>query len=265
MVSTLYDVVVLGQSIHGKNVVDQLLLKKPDLKIAVVAPKIYKKVENVDYYLCKSIFSEYFRGLLVLNLETRQKVFGKTLIIATGNQPILPLKEMKMTNEVYFHDFEVPINKNRNVVVLGDNLEACLNASALAQKVRHVYMLGDNITAKFESMLADDPKITFLQNAEIIDCQHDKNGKLCSVTLASGNQLKCTAIVSCLGRVPTVDGIDKRMVKIDESGYIKINLKYQTARIKTIFAYGECATPFTDELATQPIADCVLETLKEVR
>ena len=246
----LYDVIILGASEAGIALCEQIKLKSPESKIALVSKhfnfiKHPDKLADTKLILGESVLSSYNHGLIILSLKNRQLVVGKNLVIATGGKAIKVPKEQFKNNKIYYKPSDIPnAAKTKPAVVYGNGTDAVNYAITMSKKFKYVYLCSDvfklDCDNKLIKKLNNIANIVHLPNCHITACKNDRDGNICEVSLDTYDTIKCTVLVLALGRLPDVSGIDLKMIELDNAGFIKINAGYQTTRVPNIYAIGEC-------------------------
>lgn len=247
----LFDIVILGASEHGLALAEYIKAKQPETKLAIVSKhfdlaKRREKLADTTLIQEESLFSSFNRGLIVLTLKNRQIVAGKNLVIATGGTPIhAAADKFKNNKNVCYSPKEITVDpKNKPAVVYGNGEDAVAFALELAKRFKYVYLCSSTFEldcdARLVKKLNDMANIVHLPNCNIASSKNNKEGKLVEITLDTYDTINCSALVLALGRKPCVDGIDPKMVELDEDGYIEINARHQTTKVPNVYAIGEC-------------------------
>ena len=246
----LFDVVVLGASVEGIALCEYLKTKSPELKVALVSRhfnfvKLTNKLLDTELILGESAFSSFNHGLVILTLKDRRIVVGKNLVIATGGNPILGPADKYKNKNICYNPRDITISaKNKPAVVYGNNADAVNFALTMSRKFKYVYLCSETFDLKCDikllKKLNDTANIVHLPNCHIASCKNDKDGNLTEIALDTYDTIKCAALVLALGRIPDVNGIDLRMIELDEDKYVKINTQHQTTITPNIYAIGEC-------------------------
>lgn len=261
----LFDIIVLGASLEGIALCEYVKAKSPEKKVALVSRhfrfvKDGDKLGDTVKVEGESIYSSFNHGLVILTLKDRRTVVGKNLVIATGSSPI-KTTAFKNVNVCYNpRDLET-LPKNRSAVVYGANADAVKYALAMSKRFKYVYLCSHEMKlgcdAKMSKKLNDTANVVHLPNCSITACKNNKEGKLCEVMLDTYDSINCSALVLALGKTPDVNGIDQKMVELDQDRSIKINTQHQTTRVHNIYAIGECAKHNTKRSITT-VGNCLI-------
>lgn len=248
MKNELFDIVVLGASEEGIALCEYIKSKAPEKKVALVSRhfnfvKPHNKLADTELIQGDSAFSSFMKGMVILTLKNRDIVCGKNLVIATGATPV-KTSTLKNNNICYNPRDLKLTSKLKPAVVYGNNTAAVNYSLALSKKFKYIYLCSNGFTLNCDTRLArklnNTANIVHLTNCKITACKNNKEGNLCEVTLDTYSTVNCSALVMALGRTPDVNGIDLKMVELDQDNYIKVNSNHQTTKVPNIYAIGEC-------------------------
>jgi len=247
----MYDIIVLGASPEGIALCEYIKTKSPDKKVALVSKhfnfvKSNNKLADTKLITGTSVYSSFNHGLVILTLKDSSLVVGKNLVIATGAAPIKSgADRFKNNKNICYNPREITVNpKNKPAVVYGDGADAVKFALTIAKKFKYVYLCSSvfklECDTKLIKKLNEVANIVHLPNCHIVGSKNDKEGKLCEVTLNTYDTIKCVALILALGRTPDVNGVDQRMIELDQDKYAVINSQHQVIKVPNIYAIGEC-------------------------
>lgn len=198
---------------------------------------------GVDYYPHHASF---------INTHTLQvgdkKITADKILIATGGTPrkdSIPGAEHTITSDEIFHLEKQP----EHILIVGGGYVAVEFSHifhGLGSKVSLCYR-GDMFLRGFdddmraalhEEMIKDGVNVTFHCNLSSVE----KKGDTLIATMSSGETIECDCILSAIGRVPNVEGLNLKTIGIEQedNGQVKINENYQTC-IPHIYALGDVA------------------------
>ena len=248
MQNELYDVVVLGASVEGIALCEYVKAKSPKTKVALVSRhfkfiKPNNKLADTVKIQGDSAFSSYNHGVVILTLKNRKTVVGKNLVIATGATPVRTTS-LKNANICYNPRDLKDSSKTKPAVVYGSNSDAVSYALSMAKKFKYVYLCSKDMKlscdAKLVKKLNATANVVYLPTCNIVSCKNNKEGHLSEITLDTYDTINCSALVLALGKTPDVNGIDTKMVELDQDKYIKTNTQHQSTKVPNIYAIGEC-------------------------
>lgn len=239
----LYDVIVIGASEEGINFCAQLINKTKDVKVALVSRNFDCPIEvnNIVKINQEVVFSSYIYGLISLTLANRTQIFGKNVVIAIGTKPV---KSTLKNSNIKYNLNDLKASKTSPAVVVGNDTLAVKYTLALAKKFKYVYLCSNTLNLDCEKRyikkLEDTANIVHLPNCNIVSCKNSKDGSLAEVQLDTYSSIKCVALVMSLGRTPENTGFSKRILEVDDEGYIITKEFNETTIIPNVYAIGTC-------------------------
>lgn len=247
---------VFGQTIHGQA---DLRIALERVKAAIAHIQKHDDAERfrkmgVDVYHGFGVFRDDHH----IQIEDKDSLYGKRIVIATGSKPLIPsiegLQDVDfLTNETVFDLNELP----DRLLVIGAGpigLELAQSFARLGSRVTVAEsspaLFGredEEIVPYVQSVL--EKELTLMLNTQVLRVEKLANGEK-KITVSQGSaQLSITVdeILVATGRVPNTDRInlDRAGVNTDK-GYIQVNTRLQTT-VPHIYAIGDVlrAFPFT--------------------
>lgn len=186
-------------------------------------------------------------------------LFGK-LVFATGSQPTLPtfIKGYDLENVFYIKKSYNYISRlfdelqdKKNIVVIGGGFIGAEVAEQLALQSNKVVSLieaEENCFSKaFSSELSG--KATEVLRATDVNVLTSKmvkevkgdNGKVSSILLSDGNEVKADAVIMAIGYKPNTKLAQSAGLEINKMGAI-ITDNYERTQVKDICAVGDCSS-----------------------
>jgi glutathione reductase (NADPH) len=185
-------------------------------------------------------------------------VTAKTILVATGARPYretnLAGLEHAITSDEAFDLKTLP----RRIVIVGGGYIAVEFAGifkGLGSDVTLVHR-GDKVLRGFDEDLRDDLVMamakrgtTFKMTAKLVSIARD--GDAYRVTLSTGEQIACDAVMLATGRVPNTAGLglERAGVELGPKGEVLVDEQSRTTA-KSIFAVGDV----TDQVNLTPVA-----------
>ncbi|MCK4552287.1 MAG: FAD-dependent oxidoreductase [Tenericutes bacterium] len=184
------------------------------------------------------------------------------LILATGSKPLVPpIKGIRLDNVFpvnkdakYLQIIQEQLKKSKDIVVIGGGFigaemaEECkknnkkLNVSIIEMQ-NHILKL---VYDEEFCLLAEDAlmkqDINLLFNEQVVEIKG--NGKVSSVKLASGKEIKADLVILGIGAIPNTDLAVSAGLDLGPTKGIKVN-KYQKTVDENIFACGDCTDKFS--------------------
>lgn len=174
---------------------------------------------------------------------------AKAVIIATGSH----YKEIGAKGEATFKGRGVsycgvcdgPFFKGKNVLVVGGGNSACITTLYLSGLASQVTVVHRRETFRAEETLVKDitskPNVHILWNTEIQEIKGDKQVRSVSlINNASGKtvELEVDAVFVQVGEAPNSQLAIESGIKVDDHGYIKIDIRQHT-NLPGVFSAGD--------------------------
>lgn len=186
--------------------------------------------------------------------ESSQAFKARGLIVATGTERKklnIPGEEKYLGRGVsYCTTCDMPLFKDKTVVVVGGSDSACTGAIHAAGFARQVYLTyrKDKLRAEpvWVEEVAKDPKIKVIYNTNLTEIFGDER-KVTGVKLDQAyqgkNELATDGVFIEIGGVPLTNLLKKLGVDLDEKGYVKVGPEMGT-NLAGLFAAGDIANVF---------------------
>ena len=262
------DIVVIGDSSDGREVVKKLASTRPSIKMAFVSRE-FKNVTthdylNVEYIKEEVVFTDYKNRLFGVYLKNGDRLYCTHLIIASG----LAYKPLTINNRkipgVFNNTDDIPKRaKMQPAVVLGNDNEAAKLALSVAKKYKQVYLCTKSITLENASSanikkIADTENILILPNTSILKVSSAK-GDLNTVELDNYSTVTCSAIYVKTEAEPETSFVSDRLFNKDANGFIKVSNDAQSLLVPKCFAIGTCTTKTTKKMKTSMIENILAD------
>jgi thioredoxin reductase (NADPH) len=189
-------------------------------------------------------------------IKTEKNTYeSEYLIIATGRKN----RHLGLDNEekLLGHGIstcalcDASLYKDKEIAIVGGGNSAIEEALYLSNIVKKIYLIHrrDHFTADdiLVNNLKSKDNIEYFFNSEITKLNVG-NDKLESIEINNNQNLVIAGLFTYLGFEPNIDFI-KNLNITDESGYIKVNEKYET-NINGIYAVGDCIKKDVYQLIT---------------
>lgn len=223
----------------------------PDLSFA-----LFESVNklNIPYKIAEvtSIEVKENKKIVKTTLDTFESDF---VIIASGRKR----KKLGLNNEEKLLGRGIStcalcdgaLYKDKEIAVVGGGNSALEEAIYLAGIVKKVYLIHRRDTFRADASLVeqvkDNKNIEILYDSEVTSIVEEEN-KLKEIVINKGKHLEVSALFTYVGFEPNNDFLSTLDI-VDESGYIKVNEKYET-KIKGIYAVGDCIKKEIYQLVT---------------
>ena len=260
----LVDVVVVGDSTEGYEIIKKIAPVNPAIKMAFISREFKSTTTydflNVEYLKEEVIFTNYKNRLFGCFLRNGDRVYSTHLIIATG----LAYAPLVLNNEVVpcvFNSLtEIPKTaKNQPAIVIGQQNSDVKFALDVAKKYKQVYFCTDkltidNITAANEKKLAEAENIVVLPNTSLLKAIVS-DGLLQEVELDNYSTLTCSAIYVKTEATPEVTFISDKLIKKTISGHLEVSDVAESSIIPKCYAIGNCAKKSTKKMSQAMIEE----------
>lgn len=187
-----------------------------------------------------------------------QDVTAKTILIATGARPQLPVVpgiEHVITSNEAFHLERLPAR----ILIAGGGYIANEFAGIFNELGSKVTLVNrsDRILRSYDAQIRDrllqistSKGIQFLFNAQLERVERRSDGVLV-VHLGGGTAVECEAFMCAIGRVPNTDGLglESAGVEIEATGAVRVD-EYSRSTCPSIYAVGDV----TNRVQLTPVA-----------
>lgn len=263
----LVDVVVIGDSIEGYEVIKKIAPANPSIKMAFISREFKSTTTydflNVEYLKGEVIFTSYKNRLFGCFLENGDRVYCTHLIIATGlayaplvlNNEVVPCVYNSLTN--------IPKTaKSQPAIVLGQQNSDVKFALDVAKKYKQVYFCTDkpaieDITAANEKKLSEAENIVVLPNTSPLNVVVSE-GILQEVELDNYSTITCSAIYVKTDTSPEVNFVSDKLIKKTTTNYLEVSDIAESALVPKCYAIGSCAKKSTKKMQ-QAMVDAILK------
>jgi len=237
-------------NISGKDLTKEFEKHRNYLKI----PLIKDRVELIQ--------SHQLQSEKIFQIFSKKKEYKtKSIILAFGTEAkkidIKDVEKLEGKGVSYCINDNTFLYKNKTVAIVGGANAAVMNAIALAEKAKKVYLIYRKDNLRSDAIWVE--KIKKIKNIEIIYKANvikvkgnlpagppagrtGRHGnKLEKIVLDNKKELEVSGILIEAGCIPNTSLIHGLGVKIDDKGYIQVN-KDQSTNVSGIFAAGDITT-----------------------
>jgi len=251
------DIVIIGDSLEGNNIIKKIAYGKPTIKIAFISREFRSTTThdflNVEYIKEEVIFTDYKNRLFGCYLKNGDRVYCTHLIIASGLKYEPLVLNNKQVPCVFNNTLDIPkAAKNQPAIVVGQSNSDVKFALAVAKKYKHVYLCTENLTIENITpanvkKLTETKNIVALPNTTIVKAilQDDL---LSNVELSNYSTVTCSAIFIKTAATPETDFVSDKFIS-KEAGYLKTTNVGQSLLVPNCFAVGNCACKSTKRMS----------------
>ena len=248
------DVIIVGDSKSGHEVLDKIAANKPTIKVAFISKefKSYTTHDylNVEYIKGEVVFTDYRNRLFGCYLKDGSRIYCTHLIIATGLAYSPLVLNNKPVPYVFNNADDIPKTaKNMPAVVLCNDNSAVKFALSVAKKYKQIYLCSNeiaitDITEANRKKLEQAENIAILPNTNIVKIIV-KEGVLQKVELDNYATLNCSAIYAKTDSKPDVAFVSEKLIQRDADGYLIVNENVESTLVPKCFAVGNCIKKYT--------------------
>lgn len=255
------DIVIIGDSRDGHEVVRRIASAKPSIKIAFVSREFKSATThdylNVEYIHDEVVFTDYKNRLFGVYLKNGDRLYCTHLVIASGLSYEPLIVGHKIIPNVFNNVDDIPKSaKNSPAIVIGETNADVKFALAVAKKYKHVYLCVkafeiEGITAANKKKLVEASNIVMLPNT-VITKVHAVDGQLQKVELDNYSTVTCQAVFVKTACKPETTFVSNICGK-DANGYLTTSALAESMLVPKCFAVGSCAVKYTQKSRTKMI------------
>ena len=248
------DIMIVGDSKSGHEILDKLASTKPNVKIAFISQSFKSTTThdyvNVKYFKNEVEYISYRHRLFCCYLKNGDNLFSTHLVIASG----LNYEPFIVNNEsvpcVLNTLDDVPkIAKDQPALVVYNQESDAKFAIEVAKKYKQVYLctkefdIAKSIPAATAKKLAKIENLAILPNTSINKVILD-NGEPKKVELDNYSEINCSAIYVKTASKPAIEFIPKKILN-REDGYPVVTENCESTLVPGCFVAGNCLNKYT--------------------
>lgn len=248
------DVIVVGDSKSGHNILDKLALYKPALNIAFISQSFKSTTThdyaNVKYFKDEVTYVSYRHRLFCCYMKNGDNVFSTHLVVASG----LNYEPLIVNNEqvpcVFNTLDDVPKSaKDQPALVVCNHESDAKFALEVAKKYKQVYLctkevnLAESISATTAKKLDKVENIAVLPNASLQKVISD-NGVLQKAELDNYSEINCSAIYAKTQSHPAIEFMPRKILH-KEDEYPVVTENCESTLVPGCFVAGNCLKKYT--------------------
>lgn len=244
-----FDIIVIGDSKEGNNVLKHIASLKPTIKIAFISREFKNSTThdflNVEYIKGEITFTDYRNRLFGCYLANGDRFYCTHLIIASG----LKYEPFRIGNKpvpnVYNTLNDIPKNtKMQPALVIANSDKEVKFAMSVAKKYKQVYLCTKEIELKANSAtlkkLDTIKNIVVLPNTSVLKV-FSSDGALEKVELDNYSTITCSAIYVKTAATPETYFVSEKLIAKNEEHYLETSLNLESSLVPKCFALGNCA------------------------
>lgn len=261
------DIMIVGDSKSGHDILDKLASSQSTLQIAFISQHFKSTTThdyvNVKYFKDEVSYVSYRHRLFCCYLKNGDNVFSTHLIVASG----LDYEPLIINNEpvpCVFNTIEdTPKNaKDLPALVICDQESEAKLALEIAKKYKQVYVCTKEMTLKESVSDTTVKKLNKLENLAVlpnttIQKVISDKGALQKVVLDNYAEINCAAIYVKTDSKPAVEFIPRKILS-RENGYPAVKENCESTLVPKCFAAGNCLKKYTKAME-QKLIETVLK------
>ncbi len=208
----------------------------------------------------------------ILKTDDGKEYESRAILICTGGRRrklnVAGSEKFENKGITYCATCDAPMFSGQKVAVVGGGNAGFGTASQLTSYAKEITILNNSDKFMADPLRVEevlrDPKVKALNNADVKEIKGDKmvsaliyenkeTGELC--------ELDVTGIFVEIGMIPATD-IVKKIVELDDRGYIIVNHKNQKTSVQGIWAAGDCTdSPYKQNIIAAGAGATALEDI----
>lgn len=260
-----YDLIIIGDSIEGNQIVKSIASANTNIKIAFVSREFKTTTTpdflSVDYLKDEVVLTDYKNRLFGCYLKSGARLYATHLILAVGQKYALFMINNKKVPNVFNTTVDIPKEAKKLPAVVLVNKEADVTmAFEVAKKYKYVYLCLDGFGGKCAE--AVNKKLLLKQSSNIVVLPNTHIKKvsaydeaLINVELDNYSTVLCAAIYVKTTVSPDTACVPARagLIKANEAGYLETDDKLESTLVPKCFAAGSCTQKCTKKMITSLI------------
>jgi thioredoxin reductase len=255
-----YDLIIIGDSKEGNQLVKSIASENINIKIAFISREFKSATTpdflNVEYLKDEVVLTDYKNRLFGCYLKGGGRLYATHLIFAVGQKYAPFTVNNKKVPKVFNTAVDIPKEaKKLPAIVLVRNEADVKLAFEVAKKYKYAYLCLDEFAGKY----SEDVNKKLLQkhssNIVVLPNTHIKkvsayDETLINVELDSYSTVLCSAIYVKTDASPDTACIPARagLIKANEAGYLETTDKLESTLVQKCFAVGTCVQKCTKKM-----------------
>ena len=264
----LVDIVIIGDSDSGHNLLDTFAKQPARPKVAFISKKFKSTTTNdyahVQYFGQEVKYISYRQRLFCCYLQNGDNIFSTHLIIASGLEYAPLMLNDKQVPCVFNTLDETPKHsKDQPALVICNKDSDAKFAMEVAKKYKQVYLctraveITKVVNAATAKKLAKAENIAVLPNTSLLDTTTDRYGNLQKVVLDNYSEITCAAIYAKTDSKPALEFVPKKIVA-REANLPTVTENCESTLVPCCFVVGTCLPKYTKAME-QKMIDKILK------
>lgn len=263
-----YDLIIIGDSKEGRDVVKALASETTFINIAFISREFKSTTThdylNVDYIKDEVVLTDYKNRLFGCYLKSGSRLYATHLVFAVGQKYAPFMINNKKIPNVFNTTVDIPKEaKKLPAIVLVHNEADVTMAFEVAKKYKYVYLCLDEFDGKCSETVHKKLLLKPSSNIVVLPNTHIKkvsayNEALMNVELDNYSTVLCAAIYVKTDVSPDTSCVPARagLIKANEAGYLETNDKLESTLVPKCFAIGSCT-----QKCTKKTINALIETI----
>jgi thioredoxin reductase len=255
-----YDLIIIGDSKEGNQLVKNIATTDINIKIAFVSRDFKTSTTpdfmNVEYIKDEVTLTNYKNRLFGCYLKSGNQLYATHLVFAVGQKYAPLVVNNKKVPNVFNTTVDIPKEAKKLPAIVLVNKEAdVVMAFEVAKKYKYVYLCLDEFAGKCSEavhkklLLKQSSNIVVLPNTHIKKVSaYDET--LINVELDNYSTVLCAAIYVKTDVSPDTACVPARagLIKANEAGYFETTDKLESTLVPKCFATGTCTQKCTKKM-----------------
>jgi thioredoxin reductase len=255
-----YDLIIIGDSKEGNQLVKSIASANINIKIAFVSRDFKMSTTpdfmNVEYIKDEVTLTNYKNRLFGCYLKNGDQLYATHLVFAVGQKYAPLIVNNKKIPKVFNTVVDIPKEAKKLPAIVLVNTEADITmAFEVAKKYKYVYLCLNEFMGKCSEavhkklMLKQSSNIVVLPNTHIKKVSN-YDETLINVELDNYSTVLCSAIYVKTAASPDTSCVSARagLIKANETGYFETTDKLESTLVPKCFAVGTCTQKCTKKM-----------------
>lgn len=264
-----YDLIIIGDSKEGNQLVKSVASANINIKIAFISREFKSTTTpdflNVEYINDEVTFTDYKNRLFGCYLKSGSRLYATHLVLAVGQKYAPFTVNNKKVPNVFNTAVDIPKKaKQLPAVVLVQTEADIALASDVAKKYKYVYVCLDEFSGELIEAVNEKLRTKQITNTVVLPNTHiNKVSKydetLIKAELDNYSTVLCAAIYVKTKASPDTSCVSPRarLIKANEAGYLEVNNILESTLVPKCFAVGSCCA----QKCTKKMVNSLIETV----
>ncbi len=260
-----YDIIIIGDSKEGNQLVKNVAAANLNIKIAFISIEFKTTTTpdflNVEYIKDEVVLTDYKNRLFGCYLKSGARLYATHLVFAVGQKYAPFTVNNKCVPNVFNTTADIPKEAKKLPAIVLVHTEADVAmAFEVAKKYKYAYLCLEEFSGKVSEAVNKKLQVKQSSNIVVLPNTHIKkvsmyNETLVTVELDNYSTVLCAAIYVKTEVSPDTTCISARsgLIKTDEAGYLITTDKLESTLVPKCFAIGSCTQKSTKKMVNSLI------------